>query len=62
MTCPVHGPGCYGIPEECLWIEADMRRRAYEALELAEQERGYYEEQERLYEVEWEYDNVRGLA
>lgn len=26
--CPVHGVGCYGIPEECAWIEADMYRRA----------------------------------
>lgn len=28
MTCPVHGPGCFGIPEECAWIEADMAARA----------------------------------
>lgn len=30
MTCPVHGPGCFGIPEECEWIEEDMARRASE--------------------------------
>lgn len=25
--CPVHGHGCYGITEECGWIEADIARR-----------------------------------
>ena len=28
--CPTHGPGCYGIPEECAWIEADIERRRAE--------------------------------
>lgn len=27
MTCPVHGEGCFGIAEECVWIEADIARR-----------------------------------
>lgn len=29
MTCPVHGPGCFGLPWECEWIEQDIQQRRW---------------------------------